>query len=68
MQSFKNRMDVVRFLSFTHKALLLHSELFEVCLVSTVYDYSLTLYVVTFLLQMRTTIIKEDRKELTGVQ
>ena len=33
MQSFKNRMDVVRFLSFTHK--LLHSELFEVCLVST---------------------------------
>ena len=31
MQSFENRMDVVRFLSFTHK----HSELFEVCLVST---------------------------------
>ena len=35
MQSFKNRMDVVRFLSFTHKpSLLLHSELFEVCLVN----------------------------------
>ena len=32
MQSFKNRMDVVRFLSFTYK---LHSEPFEVCLVST---------------------------------
>ena len=37
MQSFKNRMDVVRFLSFTlTQALLLHSELFDVCLVSTV--------------------------------
>ena len=33
MQSFKNRMDVVRFLAL--KAMLLHSELFEVCLVST---------------------------------
>ena len=32
MQSFKNRMDMVRFLSFTHKP---HSELYEVCLVST---------------------------------
>ena len=59
---------MVRFLSFTHKALLLHSELFEVCLVSTVYVYSLTLYVVTSLLPRRSTIIKEDWKELTGVQ
>ena len=35
MQSFKNRMDVVKFLSFTHKPCLPHSELFEVCLIST---------------------------------
>ena len=34
MQSLKNKMYMVRFLSFT-QALLLHSELSEVCLVST---------------------------------
>ena len=33
MQSLKNKMDVVRFDPL--KAMLLHSELFEVCLVST---------------------------------
>ena len=36
MQSLKNMMHVVRFLRLIHKALLLHSELVEVCLASTV--------------------------------
>ena len=35
MQSFKNRMDVVRFLSFTHKPCCCILNFFEVCLVST---------------------------------
>ena len=33
--SFKNRMDVVRFLSFTHKPCCCILNFFEVCLVST---------------------------------
>ena len=35
MQSFKNRMDVVRFLSFTHKPCCCILNFFEICLVST---------------------------------